>query len=71
MWMTVINLGLFLFSVILSLILRQTIYKIHGKLFGISEDKVAAVVYSFFGTYKIAIIVFNIVPYVALLLINK
>lgn len=69
-WMTVINLGLFLLSVILSLILRRTICKIHGKLFGISEDKVAIVVYNFFGVYKIAIIVLNFVPYLALLLIN-
>lgn len=69
-WMTLINIGLFVFSAVLSMALKKIVSKMHGKLFGIEENKVSVVVYGYFGIYKIAIIIFNIVPYISLLLIN-
>ena len=69
-WMTIINIAIFIFSVILTIGLKQLLSKMHSKMFGIQKEKVAVVVYGFFGVYKIAIIVLNIVPYIALLIIK-
>ena len=69
-WMTIINVGLLLLSTGLIMLLNSFICKIHAKLFGIDEDKIAIVVYGYLGMYKIMVIVLNIVPYIALLLIQ-
>jgi hypothetical protein len=70
-WMTIINIGIFVISAVLSMVLRKIVCKIHGKLFGIEEDKVSIVVYGYFGVYRIAILVFNLIPYLSLLLIKS
>lgn len=69
-WMTIINIGIFIISSVLSMVFRRIVCTIHGKLFGLEEDKVSLVVYGYFGVYKIAILVFNLVPYISLLLIK-
>jgi hypothetical protein len=48
------------------MILRGFICKMHGKMFGINEDKISVILYSYLGVYKIFVITFNIVPYIAL-----
>jgi hypothetical protein len=69
-WMTAINFGLFLFSALLSMALKDFIAKMHGKLFGIEAEQVAVVMYGFLGAYKIAFIMFNLVPWLALSIIG-
>lgn len=65
-WMTIINIVLFALSAVLIMILRGFICKMHGKMFGINEDKISVILYSYLGVYKIFVITFNIVPYIAL-----
>jgi hypothetical protein len=50
--------------------LKKVIGRIHGRLFGIPEDKVAAMAYGYLGIYRLLVIVFNIVPYVSLAIIK-
>jgi hypothetical protein len=69
-WMTIINIGLLVLSSVLVMVLKNIMYKMHGKLFGIKEDKVAIVSYGYLGMLKVLVIVFNIVPYISLLLIQ-
>ena len=69
-WMTIINIGLLVLSSVLVMVLRNFICKIHGRLFGIKEDNVATVVCGYLGMFKVLVIVFNIVPYIALWLIQ-
>jgi len=69
-WMSIINVGIFVLSSILIMLLKGIMCIMHGKLFGIKEDKVAIVSYGYLGIYKVLVIVFNIVPYVSLLLIQ-
>ena len=69
-WMTLINIGLLILSSVLIMILKNTIFKMHGKLFEIEKDKLAVVIYSYLGMFKLLIIVFNIVPYISLLLMQ-
>ena len=69
-WMTVINIGVLILSSVLVMALRNIMCKMHGKLFGIEEDKVSVVVYGYLGMFKVLVIVFNIVPYISLTLIQ-
>jgi hypothetical protein len=68
--MTIINIGIFISSALLGIVLRKTVCGMHGKLFGIDEDKVSIVLYGYLGVYRIFVIVFNIVPYLALLILK-
>ena len=69
-WMTIINICLFIISSLLTMALKKTVCKMHGKLFGIDEGKVSVVLYCYLGVYRIFILIFNIVPYLSLLILK-
>ena len=52
------------------MVLKNVMCKMHGKMFGIKEDRIAIVAYSYLGMFKVLVIVFNIVPYISLQLIQ-
>ncbi len=52
------------------MMLKGIICKMHGKLFGVTEESVAVVAYAYLGLFKVLVIVFCIVPYISLLLIK-
>ena len=70
MWCTIINGGLFLFWILIYLCAPDAVYRTQSKWFPISQEKFQVVYYGFMGIFKIFIIVFNLVPYVALLIIG-
>ena len=49
--------------------MKKLVCRMHGKLFAISEENVAMATYAYLGIYKILLLVFNIVPYIALSII--
>ena len=65
-WCAVINMGLLLLSSVLIIAIRKTVIKMHGKMFNLEETFLCQAYFTYLGQYKIAIIVFNIVPYFAL-----
>lgn len=65
-WCMVINLGLLTLSALLIMSLRPWICQMHGRFFNLSEDDISKVLYAFLGFYKIVVIVFNVVPWIAL-----
>ena len=69
-WMTIINICILVSSSVLIMLLKKIMYKMHGKLFGIKESNVALVAYEYLGMYKVLVLVFNITPYISLLLIK-
>lgn len=69
-WMTIINIGILILSSVLVILLKNIMSKMHGKLFGIKEDQVAVVAYGYLGMFKIQVIIFNIVPWISLLIIK-
>ena len=42
----------------------------HGKMFGLSEADLSRQYFQYVANYKIAIVVFNLVPYIALVLMT-
>ena len=65
-WMMIINIGILTISSILIMVLKNVICRMHGKLFGLKEDQVAMAAYGYLGLFKVLVILFSIVPYIAL-----
>jgi len=69
-WMTVINFLVFALSCGLVLALRGMQVSLHTKMFKVSEEVIYNDTYAFLGGWKLLIIVFNLVPYLALLFLG-
>ena len=65
-WCSVINMvGLAAASIMLML-MRNFIVGIHARMFDVDKEGLSLAYVNYLGNYKIAIIMLNIVPYVAL-----
>lgn len=69
-WMSIINIGLLLFSTFAVMALRSMMINMNTSLFGVTEEQVKAIAYGYLGMFKVLIIVFNIAPWLALHLMN-
>ena len=65
-WMSVINIGMLIFSAGVIVLLRPLISRLHASMFEISPIELNTIYFNFLGWYKLAIIMLNIVPYLAL-----
>ena len=70
MWCTIINSGLLLFWGLMFLLLPGVIYRTQSKFFPGSPEQFKTFFYGFLGVFKIVVIVFNLVPWLALLIIG-
>ena len=69
-WCTVINLGLYLLSFLVCAFAGDWVYRMHSMWFPMSREAFNLAIYGFIGIYKLFIIVFNVVPYVALVILS-
>jgi len=70
-WCTLIHMGLLIAVSIMLIVLSNWVYRIHSKWFPMPRETYNAIVYSFLGVYKLMIWVFALVPWLALLIINR
>lgn len=70
MWCTIINGGLYILCAALVMFSPNFVYRIHKKFFSISRETFDMVIYATLGFLKIIFLAFNLVPYVALLIIG-
>jgi hypothetical protein len=72
MWCTIINAGLLALSffVVAFGFGSDFVYRMHNKWFSMPRDTFNAVLYLLIGIYKIFIFVFNIVPWLVLVIIK-
>ena len=70
MWCTILNVALLLLSSLMCICAADWAYRIHGKLFSISRETFNVVIYSFIALYKLLVIVFILIPYIALLIVG-
>jgi hypothetical protein len=68
-WCTVINMVFLLLASIVLGPMRGAFQGIHAKIFGLSEEDVSRVYFQYLAQYKIAIAIFNLVPWIALSMI--
>jgi len=69
-WCSIINIGLLLWWFFAITVLHDWIYKIHSKWFKLSPATFNTIHYAGMAFFKIAVIVFNIVPYFALRIVG-
>ncbi len=70
MWCTIMNGALLVLWTIMCILAPDFVYHTHRKWFPIPRETFNAVIYSFLGVFKIVFLVFNVVPYVALLIVG-
>ena len=70
MWCTIINGALLVLGTTMCILAPDLVYRTKSKWFPIPRETFNVVIYSFLGLFKIVFLVFNLVPYVALLIIR-
>ena len=68
MWCTILNGALLLFWSGIYLTAPELVYRTQSKWFPIPKDSFHIIFYAFIGLFKIFFLVFNVVPYLALLI---
>ena len=69
-WCTAINIGILAFSAIAVVFMKDFAVKIHSSMFGIDPTNLPSTYFQYLGNYKIAIIVFNLAPWISLKLMT-
>jgi hypothetical protein len=65
-WCAVINIGLLTFSTVWLIAFRNFTKHLHSAMFGIDQDKLDVIYFQYLANFKIAMLILNIVPYIAL-----
>lgn len=71
MWNTIINAFLLIFSSLLVMSASEWIYDLQSTLFHISKEQFNHLCYLFIGLYKVLLLIFNLIPFLALWIIGK
>ena len=70
MWCTILNFGIMIAWTIVLASAPDFTYRMQTKWFPMPQETFNVVVYSALGMYRIVFVVFNLVPYVALLIVQ-
>ncbi|MDX1492142.1 MAG: hypothetical protein R3332_12735 [Pseudohongiellaceae bacterium] len=68
-WTSLINISLLLLTTVAIVTMRSFITRVHAALFGMDEKDLGRAYFQYLAQFKIAILVFNIAPYLALRII--
>ena len=69
-WCSLINIGVLLWWFLWLWLAHDWIYKMHGRWFKLSEERFDAIHYTAIAFFKLTVLVFNLVPYFALRIID-
>ena len=70
MWCTIINGALLALWITMCIVAPDLVYRTQKIWFPISRETFDVVMYSFLGFFKIVFLIFNLVPYLALLIVG-
>ena len=65
-WCTLINFGLLAITAFAILCFGQRLKRLHSRMFNMEESQLQIEYFRYLAQYKILVIVFNLVPYLAL-----
>ncbi len=65
-WMTVLNIGVLIFSTMMVLALQNWIADVHGRMFQMERGDIKRAYFRYLANYKILTLVFCLVPWLAL-----
>jgi len=69
-WCSIINMGLLLWWFLILMFAHDWVYRIHSKWFKLSPEMFDTIHYAGIAFFKIAVFVFNVVPYFALRIVG-
>ncbi len=69
MWCTILNGALLILAFLFCASAGDWIHRVHSQWFPISREAFYVAIYSFLGVFKMFVLVFNLVPYVALVIV--
>ncbi len=69
MWCTILNVGILILWAVFFLFAPDFVYRTQSKWFPIPRETYNVLIYSFLGLFKVFFIVFNVIPYLALLIV--
>lgn len=69
-WCSIINIAILLFTTFLLIGFKDIVTRIHSKIFRLQQHDLSLIYFTYLGHYKIAIFIFNLVPYLALKIIG-
>ena len=69
-WCTLINFGLLLWWWLFFILAHDWMYRLHSRWFKLSVEQFDAIHYSGMAIFKLVVFVFNVVPYLALLIVS-
>jgi len=69
-WCTIINVGVLFFLALIYVAAPNLAYRLQSRWFPISRETFDIVFYAFIGFFKAIVLVFNVVPWIALLIIG-
>ncbi len=70
LWCTVINYGVLLVWWLCFMLAYDWLYQLHGRWFHLSLEQFDALHYAGMAMFKIGILLFNLVPYIALRIVG-
>ena len=70
MWCTILNGGLLVLWTVFCAFTPNLVYRMQSIFFPLPRETYNVVIYSFLGLFKIVFLVFNVTPYVALLIVG-
>ena len=69
-WCTLLNAGLLVLASLLLLLAPDWVCKFHGWWFQLPRETMTGKIYSVVGVWKILMIIFNLIPWLALVLMT-
>jgi len=69
LWCSIINIGVLLCWFVMLLAAHDWVYRVHSRWFPMPKERFDTIHYSGMGLFKLIIFVFNVVPYLALLIV--
>jgi len=69
-WCTVMNGALLVFYSVLIMTSGGWVYRMHNRLFPMTRESFTLAMYCFIGGMKLVVLMFNLVPYIALALVK-
>lgn len=70
MWCTIINGVLMILSFLICAFAGDWVYQMHSKWFTIPREAFNVAIYSFIGLYKMFFWFFNLIPFIALVIVS-
>ena len=69
-WSTALNLAVLIFATGVLAVAGAPIKRLHARMFGLSEGDLSRAYFQYLAQYKIAVLAFNLVPYLALRIVG-